>query len=77
MTWSHFIFFAIVAVVLWVAGAVAAWKDKKTVAYATTVAGLAVFFTYIVGMWMSLERPPLRTMGVRRKRGFSARASRI
>ena len=63
MTWSHFIIFASVAVVLWAIGAVAAWKGKKAVAYATTIAGLAVFFAYIVGMWMSLERPPLRTMG--------------
>ena len=63
MTWSHFIFFAIVAIVLWATGAVAAWKEKKNVVYVTTIAGLAVFFAFIVGMWISLERPPLRTMG--------------
>ena len=63
MTWSHFIFFAIIAIVLWATGAVAAWKDKKNVVYVTTIAGLVVFFAFIVGMWISLERPPLRTMG--------------
>ena len=63
MTWGHFIFFAIVSVVLWIAGAVAAWKEKKGMVYATTIGGLVVFFAFIVGMWISLERPPLRTMG--------------
>ena len=63
MTWEEFIYFAIVAVVLWAVGAWAAWKDKAVVAYTTTIMGLAVFFTYILMMWVSLERPPLRTMG--------------
>ncbi|MBO7419369.1 MAG: cytochrome c biogenesis protein CcsA [Bacteroidaceae bacterium] len=63
MTWSSFIWFALVAVGLWMIGAWAAWKDKTKVAYVTTLAGLLVFFLFIMGMWVSLERPPLRTMG--------------
>ena len=63
MSWEHFIYFAIVAVVLWAAGALAAWKDKRRMAYTATVIGLAVFFAFIVGIWLSLHRPPLRTMG--------------
>ena len=63
MSWEHFIYFAIVAVVLWAAGALAAWKDKRRMAYTATIIGLAVFFTFIVGIWLSLHRPPLRTMG--------------
>ena len=63
MDWSYFIYFAVVAVLLWGVGAWAAWKDKRTEAYVTTVAGLLVFFCFIVSMWVSLERPPLRTMG--------------
>ncbi|MBO4658059.1 MAG: cytochrome c biogenesis protein CcsA [Prevotella sp.] len=63
MSWDHFIFFAVVAVLLWGTGAFAAWKDRPRTAYATTLAGLAVFFVFIVGIWVSLERPPLRTMG--------------
>ena len=39
------------------------WRDRRTVAYVTTVVGLVVFFAFILGMWISLERPPLRTMG--------------
>ena len=63
MDWSYFVYFAIVSVVLWVIGAWAAWKDKAGVAFGATGAGLLVFFCFIVMMWISLERPPLRTMG--------------
>ena len=63
MTWEQFIYFAIVAVLLWAAGAWAAWREKTAVAYTSTVVGLLVFFSFILSMWISLERPPLRTMG--------------
>ena len=63
MNWSHFIYFAICAIVLWVVGAYAAWRDKTRTAYVTTAIGLVVFFAFIVGLWISFERPPLRTMG--------------
>jgi ABC-type transport system involved in cytochrome c biogenesis permease subunit len=63
MSWEHFLYFAIAAVLLWAVGAWAAWKDKTGMAYATTVLGLLVFFSFILSMWISLERPPLRTMG--------------
>jgi cytochrome c-type biogenesis protein CcsB len=33
------------------------------VAYTSTIIGLFVFFSFILMMWVSLERPPLRTMG--------------
>ena len=63
MSWEHFIYFAIAAVLLWAVGAWAAWKSKTGMAYATTVLGLLFFFSFILSMWISLERPPLRTMG--------------
>ena len=63
MTWDSFIYFSTTAVLLWGIGAWAAWKDKTTIAYATTISGLLVFFAFILSMWVSLERPPLRTMG--------------
>lgn len=63
ITWDYFIYFAIVAVLLWATGAWAAWRDKTSLAYTTTVLGLLVFFSFILSMWISLERPPLRTMG--------------
>ena len=64
MTWDHFIFFAIPSVLLWtVASAWALRRPKKTLPALFTVLGLGVFFSFILGMWISLERPPLRTMG--------------
>jgi ABC-type transport system involved in cytochrome c biogenesis permease subunit len=63
MSWEHFIYFAIVSILSWAYGAYTAWKDKTKTAYAFTGLGLLVFFAFIIAMWLSLERPPLRTMG--------------
>ena len=63
MSWEQFIYFAIAAVLLWVVGALAAWKNKTTLAYVTTALGLFVFLSFIISLWISFERPPLRTMG--------------
>ena len=64
MTWDSFIYFAVGAVLLWAAGAATAYKSKrKTVPALLTVAGLVIFGLFIAGLWISLERPPLRTMG--------------
>ena len=63
ITWSHLIYFAFVAVALWVAGAWASWRGKSTLAVVSTTVGLLVFFSFIMGLWGALERPPLRTMG--------------
>ena len=63
MIWSYFFVFALVSVVLWAIGAWAAWRDRRTLTSTTTSLGLAVFFAYILIMWITLERPPLRTMG--------------
>ncbi len=64
MTWDSFIYFAVSALVLWSAGAFLAFKtDRKLLPVLLTVMGLAVFFAFIAGLWHSLERPPLRTMG--------------
>ena len=63
MSWDCFIYFAIVSILCWAYGAYEAWKDKVKTAYAFTGLGLLVFFAFIITMWISLERPPLRTMG--------------
>lgn len=61
--WNTFIYFAIAAVIAWAAGALFAWRGKKKLAIGVTAAGLSVFFAYVLTMWITLERPPLRTMG--------------
>ena len=58
------IYFALPAVFCWGLGAMAAYRPGKSLQVVLwTVAGLAIFMAFIVGMWVSLERPPLRTMG--------------
>ena len=51
MTWNYFIIFAIISVVCWIIGAIASWKEKKTLTFVFTSLGLAVFFSYILLMW--------------------------
>lgn len=63
MTWNTFIYFALPSLFLWGAGAWAAWRERRVAATLLTLLGLALYATFIVGMWLSLERPPLRTMG--------------
>ncbi len=63
ITWHEFPYFATAAVLLWSIGAAAAWKERTKMALTTTALGLLVFSAFILAMWLSLERPPLRTMG--------------
>lgn len=64
MSWQHLIWFAAAAVVFWLSGAVLAFRSKRSwPVTAVSLCGSAIFFAFIVGMWLSLERPPMRTMG--------------
>ncbi len=63
MLWNSYIYFAVSAMLLWAVGAVLSLLGKRRAAIIFTSMGLAVFFTYIMMMWVMLERPPLRTMG--------------
>lgn len=64
MDWSHFICFALPALLCW---GVSAWMAYRPEGFGRAVTfnllGLVVFFAFIAGIWISLERPPLRTMG--------------
>lgn len=65
INWDHFYLFAIVAVCLWAGGAGFALSTSRRskIAILLTVAGIACLGIFICGLWQSLERPPLRTMG--------------
>lgn len=63
MTWEQFIYFATASVLLWGMGAYVAWHNRMRTALLLTISGLVVFLYFIVSMWISLERPPLKTMG--------------
>ncbi len=61
--WDSFTYFAILAIVLWATGAYFAWRDRRRRSIVATVAGLAIFLSFIVALWISVGHPPLRTMG--------------
>ena len=65
ITWDNFYLFALPAIVLWGAGAVFALfsKGRSRWAIGLTLSGILVFAAFITGFWLSLQRPPLRTMG--------------
>ena len=63
MSWDLFVWFALSAAVCWIIGAVFAWKGRTSLVTGFTILGLLVYAAFIVGMWLSLERPPLRTQG--------------
>lgn len=69
--WINFPVFAIVSAVLWVAGliciSIAYFKQNnealKKTGIALSAAGVVVFASFITLLWITLERPPLRTLG--------------
>ncbi|WP_277464315.1 cytochrome c biogenesis protein CcsA [Parabacteroides sp. PF5-6] len=64
MTWNEFVWFALPAMLLWIAaGTLVYTKIQRRLIDLLMLAGIAVFVLFIVGMWISLERPPMRTMG--------------
>lgn len=72
VTWNDMWLFALPALLCWTAGALLALCSDRSLLlrrgrgwlpHVFTLLGLLVFATYIAMMWISLERPPLRTMG--------------
>ena len=64
MSWAMFSWFAAAAALCWMLGSVAALTAKKTaLPAAVSLLGTAMLLVFIVGMWVSLGQPPLRTMG--------------
>lgn len=63
MNWESFIYFAIASGVCWFLGTVQAFRHHRKLAFVFSGLGSALFLTFIVGLWTTLERPPLRTMG--------------
>ncbi|MBQ8854220.1 MAG: cytochrome c biogenesis protein CcsA [Alistipes sp.] len=63
--WEIFPIFTIVAVVAGVVGSIAAWRGSARSATALWSMWLATatLLIFIVGLWTTLDRPPMRTMG--------------
>lgn len=65
ITWDNFIWFVIPAAACWLAGALVSLRTdlRSKAALWLTLCGTLVFSCFIAGLWISLQRPPLRTMG--------------
>jgi ABC-type transport system involved in cytochrome c biogenesis permease subunit len=66
MTWDIFIFFAAGAIIFWVAGSLLPYSRKNAgtkIPATLSLIGSGIFLAYIIGLWISLGRPPMRTIG--------------
>lgn len=65
INWDNFYVFAAISVCLWLAGAVFSLRSstKSKAATAFTSASIIILGIFIAGLWVFLQRPPLRTMG--------------
>ena len=64
MTWTSFIYFGVAASLLSAVGAVMSiWNQKRRWAIVLIVLAILVLASFISGLWITLGRPPLRTMG--------------
>lgn len=63
MSWDSFLMYALASVLCWALGAFLAFKNHRKGAVVSSGVGSLVFFLFIIGMWVALERPPMRTMG--------------
>ncbi len=63
MSWDTFYIYAAAAALCWIAGTLFAFRRHRNRAIATTATGSLIFLIFIAGLWISLQRPPLRTMG--------------
>lgn len=66
ITWNLFPAFALPALLLWGVGAVAALRRHQGCSRAALwlmAGGCLLYIAFVAGLWMALQRPPLRTMG--------------
>ena len=64
MTWDSFIYFSLGSLLLWGISDISAYVSRKKITpLLFRTEGLILFGLFIAELWISLERPPLRTMG--------------
>ena len=64
MSWESFIYFAPPAALCWLlAGGAALRGMRSALVNGLMILGIGIFAAFIAGLWLGLERPPLRTMG--------------
>ena len=63
MGWNVFIYFAVVAIVTSLAGAVFAFAGRRKAAVSFAAVSSLTLAVFVIVLWVTLDRPPLRTMG--------------
>ena len=63
MTWQSFPPIAIFSIICWLAAIIGAYMKQKTISIGLTLTGILTLTIFIAGIWISMERPPLRTVG--------------
>lgn len=65
ISWNSFLIFALPSALMSATAAAFAWRSRKrsTIAIILNALAILTLAAFIVGMWHSLQRPPLRTMG--------------
>lgn len=65
ISWNNFYLFAIVSLFFWITGAILALRstERSKAAIGFTLTGILCLGIFIIGLWVTLQRPPLRTMG--------------
>ena len=63
--WNIFAYVAVICIFISTIGAIVALRSKlrSNTAIALSIAALTLFCAFIVTLWITLQRPPLRTMG--------------
>lgn len=63
MNWDSFGIYALASGICWISGAYLAFRHYRKMAVGISGLGSMVFLAFIIGLWLELERPPMRTMG--------------
>lgn len=64
ISWDHFTAFAIPVLISWMLAIITLFASRRRwLNKIFTLAGIVGFATFIVLLWISLERPPMRTLG--------------
>ena len=62
MTWNDFPWFALPAMLCWVAAGITVYKYRG-ISHVLMLLGTLIYAVFIGGLWVGLERPPMRTVG--------------
>ena len=63
MSWEQLPIISLLSVIFWLCGIFFAFKGKRPgTAVILSAIGTAIFLVFIISRWISLGRPPMRTM---------------